>query len=241
MRKIERHSAVRWASAKAMFATLDTILGGEHNIVSLEQACRFRGTHNAVPLRPELLNGLQLKLNRSKMLTVAGVVSIGFALLFPGWLEVNRARKDAAKFVREASERQIEARVVASIKEIDNPFTWGNGKPVMVVARKAVDGNFMVLYANVSGDSQGRDKAFVSADCSGRKLRVVSRQVYEKYLTEVGYDVLGQKLPTWEAADYFAMLAVGVSEASLPAGQSVFFNIACKWDSYGPAAAKRAA
>lgn len=174
-------------------------------------------------------------MNKSKLVTVASVIAIGFVLFLPSWLEVKRAREAAAKFFSEANQRQVEAKVVMAIKEIENPFTWGTGKPTMVAARKAVDDSFLVLFADLSERGQGTNKAFVSADCSKRELRVVTQEIYEKYLTDVGYDILGKKLPTWESADYYAMLAVKLGQASSPAGKSVFFSIACKWDSYGPA------
>ena len=157
-------------------------------------------------------------------------------MFLPGWLDVSRAREGVAKFSREASERQVETKVVMSAKYIENPFTWLRGKPIMVVARKPVDGDFLILFANFSEDDQSRNKALVSADCSGNKLRVVSQGNYEKYLSESGYSVLGDKLPPWSSADYNSMLSVMLAQEYSPAGSSVFFNIACHWDRYSPVA-----
>lgn len=168
----------------------------------------------------------------STLLSSAAVLAVGGVMLLPGWLEVSRARDAVANFTREARSRQVESKVVVSIKEIENPFTWFGGKPTLVVARKPVDGNFLVLYSDLSEGDSSNNKALVSADCSRRTVRVVSQRSYEKFLGESGYSILGGKLPSWNAAGYDSMLAVLVSQESVQAGSNVLFSVACNWDQY---------
>lgn len=170
--------------------------------------------------------------NKSNIKTVATALAIGVALLFPGWLEVSRAKEDAAKFFNEATKRGIEAKIVRSSKTIENPFTWGRGKPEFVAARKVISNGYIVLYANFSEGNRIENKALVSADCPNRKLRLVTQSIYEKHLSKSGYGVLGEKLPQWNDADYDAMLTVMMGEESVQAGNNIFFDVACKWDSF---------
>ena len=161
---------------------------------------------------------------------------VGLVLLFPGWLEVSRARERAVNFTLQGHERQFEVKVLTSQKSLENPFSWFGGKPTLVVARKAMDGNFLLLYSNYSDDDKTIDKALVSADCSGRRLRIVTQARYETYLSESGYSILGDKLPPWASAGYDAMLAVLLAQESIQAGTNLFFAAACKWDNYKSAA-----
>ena len=152
--------------------------------------------------------------------------------MLPGWLEVDQARKNAVRFFAAAKMNKVEAKTVMSVHEIENPFTWGQGIPSVMAARKPMGEMFLVLFEKVSGAEQGANKALVSADCKANLLRVVGQQTYERYLEQSGYDVLGKKLPPWDAAGYDDMLAVMLTQAAVPAGQSMFFGIACRWEQY---------
>ncbi len=87
------------------------------------------------------------------------------------------------------------------------------------------------MYAIFTKDLSETNKSLVWADCSQKQLAVVTVDNYQAFLKESGYDLLGNKLPSWEAADYNALLAVLIQTKSAPSGQSVFFDIACNWDS----------
>ena len=100
-----------------------------------------------------------------------------------------------------------------------------------------MNGNFLVVFERVSGAEQGGNKALVSANCSAKTLRLVDQESYERHLGQSGYDLLGNKLPAWDAAGYDEMLAVLVANGSVPAGRSMMFGIACEWEHYGPSAA----
>ncbi|MFH4856934.1 MULTISPECIES: hypothetical protein [Vibrio] len=76
------------------------------------------------------------------------------------------------------------------------------------------------------------DKVLVYADCEEGLIRLVTRSIYEDFQAEIGYDVLSNKLPVWEEADYGAMLAALMSQSSEESGKSVFYDIACKWESF---------
>lgn len=162
----------------------------------------------------------------------AAIIGVALLLLLPGWLEVRSATKAAAEFANNARRNDIEARIVRSLKEIENPFTWWNGKPRLVAARKPVDDNFLVLYARYSDEATIMDKALVSADCKEGRMRLVSRSIYEDFQSESGYDVLGNKLPDWEDATYYDMLAVLISQEPEAPNQSAFYDIACNWNNF---------
>ena len=57
-------------------------------------------------------------------------------LVLPGWLEVDQARKNAVRFFAAAKMNKVEAKTVMSVHEIENPFTWGQGIPSVMAARK---------------------------------------------------------------------------------------------------------
>ena len=166
----------------------------------------------------------------------AAALLVGLVLLFPGWLEVSRAREHAANFTLQGHEKQLEVKVLLSEKYLENPFSWFGGKPTFVVARKAMDGNFLLLFSSYSDDDKTTNKALVSADCSGHRLRVVTQARYETYLRESGYSILGDKLPPWSSAGYDAMLAVLLTQESIQSGTNLFFAAACNWDNYKSAA-----
>ena len=160
---------------------------------------------------------------------LAVVLSISIA---PSWLEVKRARAGALKFSKQAKASLLEVKVVDSVKDITNPFTWISRKPVLVVARKAMEGYFVVVYVNFSQHDPVMNRALLSADCSGQTIRVVTQSVYEERLAQSEYDALGEKLPAWESADFYAMQAVMIEVKKSNSGRNVFFDIACHWDRY---------
>jgi hypothetical protein len=124
-----------------------------------------------------------------------------------------------------------------SLHELENPFTWRQGRPLVVAARKPINGDFLVIFETVSGSEQGGNKALVSANCDSKTLRLVDQESYERHLEQSGYDLFGRKLPAWDVAGYDEMLAVMVLSKFVPAGRSMMFGIACKWETYGSSAA----
>ena len=158
-----------------------------------------------------------------------GIISV---LFLPGWFELSSIKKSVEEFSKNANKRGLETRIVRYNKEIVDPFTWWNGKPSLVVARKEIDNNFLFLYAQYKNNSEIMDKGLVSAQCEEKKYRFVSRNNYESFREEIKYDVLGNKLPSWEEASYKDMLSVLISESFTTADRSAFFDIACNWNNF---------
>lgn len=138
--------------------------------------------------------------------------------------------ESATEFARNAHQNGVETRIVRSVKEIENPFTWRTGKPQLVAARKQIDSNFLILYAQFTDDGTIMDNALVSADCSERRMRLVSHSIYEKHQSETGYDIFGRTLPVWAQATYYDMLAVKLTQPPVAAYRGMFFEIACNWE-----------
>ena len=169
---------------------------------------------------------------KSRVLPLIGVVAVGAFLFLPGYLEVKRARQAAGLFFTEAQARSIEAKVIIRTKELENPFTWIDGKPYLVAARKEVNGNFVVIYGNIADDGITQNKALVSADCAKNRIRIVTQSVYERHLKENGYDLFGNRLPAWNDANSDDLASVLIVKEWRPPDQSAFYGIACKWESY---------
>jgi hypothetical protein len=151
------------------------------------------------------------------------------AFNIPGYLEYARGHAQAKEFSEEAALRQVESKVVRWSHDFTNPFTWGRGIPNLVVARESQgDRTHLMVYSLVSQESKEMNKALVWADCDSKQMRLVTQDRYEDAL----YDVFGNRLPIWDDADYRAMSAVLIQIPLTPANQSIYFDIACRWEKY---------
>jgi len=162
------------------------------------------------------------------------VVVIGWVAL-PLWLEVRNAQQTVEWFVEQTEAQGAETKVVVSVRYPENPFTWVNAKPKHAVARHPFNSGYVVFSARYQ-ESGEFDLAefFVSADCQSNRFRLVDQSVYEDFLEEDGYDILGRRLPSWPQADPHDLAAVSLSQEWVRGRDDhLAFAVACRWEHLG--------
>ena len=173
---------------------------------------------------------------------IGTVFATGFLVLagagwfgLPLWQEARNAQETAEWIVAEAESQGGEAKVIRSVRYPENPFTWFNAKPSHVVARQTFQSGYIVLSARLQ-ESGVLDvvELFVGANCPLHKFRLVDQAIYEGFLEESGYDVLGHRLPSWSEADPYDLVAVSLhQEWQRGRDNHLAFAVACRWEDLG--------
>lgn len=170
---------------------------------------------------------------KANIRNVAIALGVLLVIILLDYLEHRSRWKQATEFIQQANTRSVESKIVRSSFELLNPFSWKSRIPVVVAARQSKDdGNVLILYADFTEEYRESNKVLVSADCAERKMRLVTQKSYDDFLNQSGYDLLGNKLPAWQEADYTAMQAVLIASPAEKIEQSLYFDIACEWDKF---------
>lgn len=164
-------------------------------------------------------------------LVLAGVGFFGLPL----WLEVRNAHETVERIVGQAERQGGEAKVIRSVHYPENPFTWFSPKPSHVVARQPFESGYIVLSARLRDYGELEPTEFlVNADCGSNTFRLVDKGVYEEFLEESGYDILGFKLPSWSEANPYDLAAVALHQGWVRGRDNhLGFAVACRWEDLG--------
>ena len=168
--------------------------------------------------------------------TYAVIAAVVAAYMSFGYVDVKVENQAARDFARESEEINLHAKTIRSVRTLYNPVTWISGKPRFVAARREIDGNFLVVFLKMEENRRIMDKALIRPECGNNIVSFVDRRLYERHRENHGYDVLGNKLSKWAQANYYDMLSVfqGKEEPGTGGPRSVFFDIACNWERFGP-------